>query len=412
MGSHRLHPALVVAVATTLAGAVTPAVAQQAQSPPEETQQEVEQVTVTGSRIVRKDFSSDSPTVTVSTEALQNTSEVGIDQQLNKLPQFVPGANQVTSALDVQATPTNSPGISTVNLRGLGANRTLVLLDGRRTQPNNASLVVDINTIPQAAIDGVEIITGGAGATYGADAVAGVVNFRLKKNFQGVTLDAQSGRTTEGDGQQSTISLLLGSNFADNRGNAMIGLNYSKRDEVYARDRDFFARANSDPGTPGTDGFPNFGGFVSSATNSPQQSVLNSIFGAKGYSAGDVPASSIIYFNPAAATSASTVFSLTPGAVSKMPAPGYTGGFGDDYKLLTNGTLSSNSPNGFLSLPLTRYSLFANGHYDLNDHVSFYVQANFDQNQTTTMAGNHAPAANQWSVNIPVDAGHPVSTLR
>jgi iron complex outermembrane recepter protein len=173
------------AMAAALAAATIQPVFAQEAPPSEAAAEESEQlseVLVTGSRISRRDYSSESPVVTVSTEALQNTSEVGIDQSLSKLPQFVPGANQFTSALDIQATPTNSPGISTVNLRGLGANRTLVLLDGRRTQPNNASLVVDLNTIPAAAIDSVEIITGGAGATYGADAVAGVVNFKLKKN--------------------------------------------------------------------------------------------------------------------------------------------------------------------------------------------------------------------------------------
>ena len=398
-----------VAIATALAAAATaPGVAQEAQppgnAPAAEPAAEVQQVTITGSRILRKDFTSDSPTVTVSTENLQNTSEVGIDQALNKLPQFVPGANQITSSVDIQSTPTNSPGISTVNLRGLGANRTLVLLDGRRTQPNNATLVVDLNTIPAAAVDSVEIITGGAAATYGADAVAGVVNFRLKKNYQGVTLDAQSGQTFPGDGTQTTVSALLGSNFADNRGNAMIGLNYSKRDAVFARDRSFFAQAYTDPGTAGADGFPNFGGFV----GAPSQSAVNAVFGGKGYVANDIPSSAILYFNPAATTTGATLFSVAPGAVSHRPAPGYTGDLFPNYKMLSNGSLASNAPSGFLSLPLTRYSLFANGHYDVNPHLTFYVQANFDQNDTRTQSGASAPAVNQWSTTIPYDALHPV----
>ncbi len=83
-----------------------------------------------------------------------------------------------------------------------------MLLDGRRTQPANASMVVDLNTIPSAAIDNVEVITGGAGSTYGADAVSGVVNFKLKRNFQGVTVDAQTGMTERGDGEQTSISAL------------------------------------------------------------------------------------------------------------------------------------------------------------------------------------------------------------
>jgi iron complex outermembrane receptor protein len=404
-----------VAVATALAGATAvPLHAQEAPaaSPPAEESPDVGEVVITGSRIQRPDFASDSPTVSVSSQALQNTAEVGIDQQLTKLPQFVPGANQVTSAVDIQATPTNSPGIATVNLRGLGANRTLVLLDGRRTQPNNASMVVDLNTIPAAAIDSVEIITGGAAATYGADAVAGVVNFKLKRNYTGVTVTGQESQTFHGDGRQSQISALMGSNFADNRGNALIGVNYSKRDEIFTLDREFQSRAYSDPGTPGVNTFNNFGGFAGSAVpGTASQAALNAVFGAKGYAPGDVRTTDTLYFNTAATTGGASLFTIGPGAVSKAPAPGFTGDVAyPNLKMLSNGTLASNSPGGFLSLPLTRYSLFANGHYDFNDNASFYVQANFDQNETRTQSGGHSPAVLQWSVTIPRDAGHPVPT--
>ena len=365
----------------------------------------VQEVVVTGSRIVRRDYTSESPIVTVTGQNLQNTAEVSVDQQLNKLPQFVAGQNQATSASDVQATPTNSPGIATINLRGLGPNRTLVLLDGRRTQPNNASLVVDLNTIPATAVDSVEIITGGAASTYGADAVAGVVNFKLKQNYQGVTLDAQYGQTFRGDGAQTQISGLLGANFAENKGNALISLTYSKRDEVYTIDRPFFAAAFTDPGVAGVNAFPNFAGYFPGPL--PTQSAVNSVFGAMGYAPGDYGPSTTFYFNPASSTSGATLFSLAPGAVSGK-APGFTGTLFPNYKFLTNGTLSSNSPKGFLSLPLERYSVFANGHYDVNDHVTVYAQANFDQNTTRTQSGASAPSFNQWALSIPHDAAHPV----
>ncbi|MEJ0038913.1 MAG: TonB-dependent receptor [Gammaproteobacteria bacterium] len=401
--SHLVRLAVALAIASA---AAAPVLAQEAGA-----EDEVKEVVVTGSRIVRPDFSSDSPTVSVSSQAFENTSQVSIDQQLNKMPQFVSGANQITSAGDGQATPTNTPGIATANLRGLGANRTLVLLDGRRTQPANASLVVDLNTIPAAAIDGVEIITGGAGSTYGADAVAGVVNFKLKRNFQGVTMSAQSGQTLEGDGAQSQISALLGSNFADNKGNAMIGLTYSKRDAVLARDREFFRRAFTDPGTPGADGFPNFGGYVPTAGQGYSQTAVDSVFGAKGYAAGDVKNSSSIYFLPGATTAQASLFSINAGSVSGRQAPGYTGGLGDySYKYLTNGNLASNAPNGFLSSPLERYSAFANGHYDFNDNVSMYAQANFQNTITKTQGGASAPAVLQWGATVPYDAAHPVPT--
>ena len=220
-----------------------------------------EPIIVTGSRIARRDYDSESPLVTVGQETLENTASISLDQSLAKLPQFVAGQNQTTSAADFQPNPTNSPGIATVNLRGLGANRTLVLLDGRRTQPANAALLVDINTIPKAALDGVEVITGGAGATYGADAVAGVVNFKLKRNFTGITLDGQAGFNERGDGKEYELSALIGSDFADGRGNAMIGVGVAKRAAIDATDREFFREQFTDPDSNVVGTFPQFFGY-------------------------------------------------------------------------------------------------------------------------------------------------------
>lgn len=390
--------------------AMAPAAARaQEQTPPPQTQEssqpEEQAIIVTGSRIARRDYSSDTPIVTLSSEALSKTSDVGFDQALNKLPQFGTGANQITSAGDIQSTPTSSPGIATVNLRGLGSNRTLVLVNGRRTQPANASLVVDINTIPSAAVDNVEIITGGAGATYGADAVAGVVNFILKKDFQGVQLDGQYGKSFRGDADQYRFSVLMGSNFADDRGNAMIGLTYQNRNEVYLRDRPFFERAFTDPNVPGRNAWPNFGGYL--PTTAPQ-SAYNTVFGAKGYVPGDVTAATQLYFNTAPTTAGATLFSAVPGVVSKRSAPGFTGPLYPSNKYLANGALSPNSYSGFLSSPLERYSAFASAYYDVSDALTFYTQASFDQNETTTEIIGYSPSYNQWGVNIPYDAAHPV----
>ena len=371
---------------------------------PAEAEQSGGTIVVTGSRIQRRDFESESPIVTLSDQLLENTGEVGLDQALNELPQFGGGANQITSAADIQATPTSSPGIATVNLRGLGANRTLVLLDGRRTQPANASLVVDLNTIPVAALDGVEIITGGAGATYGADAVSGVVNFRLKRNFTGVEIDAQAGAAEPGDAGQFKASALLGSDFADGRGNAMIGLTWQKRERVYLRDRPFYEAAFTDPNTPGRNVWPNFGGFNGSST----QAAYDSVFVPKGFAPGDVRAGTQLFFNAAPTVDQATLFAVSPGRVTGAPAPGFDSALYPENKFLANGTLSPNSFAGFLSSPLQRYSLFAAGYYEIADNIEFYVQGNFDQNETTTEQIGYSPAFNQWSVTIPRDGAHPV----
>src|SRR5690606_21388004 len=161
----------------------------------------MEEVVITGSRIVRRDFNAPSPIVTVDAEAFDRSSNVALEYTLNQYPQFSPADTQFT-ATDIQPTAQNSPGASTLDLRGLGASRSLVLLDGRRAQPINAAMTVDINTLPAAAIESVEVISGGAAATYGPDAMAGVVNFRLRRDFEGVSLNYQTGWTDAGDGEE------------------------------------------------------------------------------------------------------------------------------------------------------------------------------------------------------------------
>src|SRR5215471_9444878 len=217
--------------------------------------QNLEEIVVTGSRIARRDFSSQSPIVTVDKDAFQNRSSIGLEATLDQLPQFnMTGAGSAaqTSAASTPFPQANAaPGAATVNLRGLGLNRNLVLIDGRRAQPINGQLVVDLNSIPAAAIDRVEVITGGAAAVYGADAIAGVVNFVLKKNFEGVQVNAQSGISEQGDGNESTVNGLLGASFADGRGSVMIGADYTKRDIIMSKDRDWVVRGWNDPGTTG-----------------------------------------------------------------------------------------------------------------------------------------------------------------
>src|SRR5689334_3019713 len=139
----------------------------------------LQEVVVTGSRIKRRDYESQSPIVTVNSDAFQNKSSVAIESTLNQLPQFKPSgsASAFSPAQNPFPSATATQGAETLDLRGLGPNRTLVLIDGRRAQPINATLAIDVNTIPTAAIDSVETITGGAASTYGADAISGVVNF-------------------------------------------------------------------------------------------------------------------------------------------------------------------------------------------------------------------------------------------
>src|SRR5262249_46235794 len=146
-----------------------------------------------------------------------------------------------------QASATNTPGASTLSLRGLGANRNLVLINGRRGMPVNALGAISINSIPSAAVQRVETITGGASSVYGADAMAGVVNFILKKDYEGAGFDLRSGQTMEGDGEEFRLSGVYGANFADDEGNVLMGFEYSSRGRVRSRDRDWQRAIWEDP---------------------------------------------------------------------------------------------------------------------------------------------------------------------
>jgi iron complex outermembrane receptor protein len=351
----------------------------------------LQEVTVTGSRIVRRDYEASSPIFTVGAETLDQSSQTGIESALNQLPQFKPAGNQFV-ANQTESSAFTSVGIATLNLRGLGTNRSLVLINGKRAQPANATLVVDVNTIPSAAIQNIEIISGGASSVYGADAIAGVVNFILKDNFEGLTVDLQTGGTERGDGQESRANALLGGKFAEGRGHMMLGVDWTKRDAVLQADRDFYVNGWADKGTAGG----SLRGSVfrpNNAANRPSQAALNSVF--SDFPAGSANPANPIYFNPD-----KTVF-------QSSPALGYTGPLDGNIKLLNNGSLSEVEKQGLISSPLERYSAFGRAQLKVNDTTSAFVQANFSA-ITVDSTLLYSPAVTFWDATIPYDANHPV----
>lgn len=208
-----------------------PAVAQDA----DDTEARQQTITVTGSRIEKPDFVSNSPINTVGAEQFELTGTVNTESLLNTLPQTVPGLDRTS----------NNPGngTATVDLRGLGANRTLVLVNGKRFVPTDSDGVVDINNIPPALVERVEVVTGGASAVYGADAISGVVNFILKDDFEGVEATAGYETTKDRDADIWSTTLTMGGNFDDDRGNAVLSLSYADRAALFQGDRDFASTA-------------------------------------------------------------------------------------------------------------------------------------------------------------------------
>jgi iron complex outermembrane recepter protein len=373
---------------TAIAGFIAPVYAQESGA-------ELEEVRVTGSRILRRDLDASSPLVTVGAETFEASGTVAIETSLNKLPQFVPSVTQFVTG-DIQNTATNTVGASTVNLRGLGANRTLVLLDGRRAMPVNASLVVDINTIPSAAIKRVEIISGGASSTYGADAVGGVVNFILKNDFEGMEFDTQYGITELGDDQEMRISGLMGGNFSDNRGNAMFGVEYFKRGAARQDERDFFTKGWADPTVGGTEAFWSAGGYTPVFNNAPTQAAVNNLF-----TQGAVLPTRSFYFNQD-----STLYT----AADANGIYRYNGLLdGRIRKVGPSNNLVENQVETLASIPTDRYSLFGRADYDVRDNLSFFVQGNFTKTNVRTVS-QFDPAVAGWSVQVQRDANHPIPT--
>lgn len=378
--------ALVVsAVSTMLAGGVSTSAIAQSES--------LEEIVVTGSRIVRRDLDAPSPIVTIGSESFENSSSSNIENVLNQMPQFVPAGTQFGGG--IQNTPTSTPGAATLNLRGLGTNRNLVLIDGRRAQPSNASLVVDINTIPASAIANVEVITGGASAVYGPDAMAGVVNFILKDNFEGVEFDFSGSRTAEDDGAQQRASMLMGMNSADGRGNIMIGVDWTTREDALQRDRSFYVNGWFDPNNPGGqfvqpssfgagERLPGIGG------NAPSQAAVDSLF--PQVPPGTVGVTSEFRFNEDG-----SIFVGQNGGLGYNGPLNCLSGCGPftGIKKLANGDLDQVTTTGYISTPMERHSLFLRGNYDLTDNVNAYVQSTYSNNNISTRGGI-PPAITVW----------------
>jgi len=246
----------------TAASAAIPATAL-AQTPPpsapgEPAAQPVTEVVVTGSRIVQQGLQGISPVTSVSSEDIKSQGVTKVEDLLNNLPQVMADQGSMAS--------NTASGTATVDLRGLGPQRTLVLINGRRLMPGDASntpqfAAPDLNNIPAALVERVDVLTGGASSVYGADAVAGVVNFIMNDHFQGFRIDANadmynhqqhsywgqfapqagygSAPSTVNDGKTKDITFILGGNFADGRGNATAYLGYRRVDPLQQSQRDF-----------------------------------------------------------------------------------------------------------------------------------------------------------------------------
>lgn len=208
----------------SLAALCQPVMAQDAETATSAVEAE-EAIIVTGTRITANGDNLPTPVTVASTDELLKTSPSNIPDGLNKLPIFA--LSRGTANLN---NPSDNFTGNYLNLRGFGIQRNLVLLDGNRMAPTSYTGAVDTNVIPQMLVQRVEVVTGGASAVYGSDAVSGVINFVLNKKFEGIKIEAQSGISSRGDANSWRIGAAFGANFAGDRGHFMASVEHFQQD--------------------------------------------------------------------------------------------------------------------------------------------------------------------------------------
>ena len=208
-----------------------------------EAEGEVERIEITGSHIKRTNMEGPSPVTSLSQEDIQKSGVTDLISLFTKLPI----SGQGTFSTQANSSDDTANGGSSVSLRGLGADSTLILINGRRVSVSPFAkgidtAFVDINNIPLSAIKRVDILKDGASATYGSDAVAGVINIILRDDVEGAELSAKFGTTADGGGEEQSVNLVFG-NQTDNTSHTFI-LEYFNREEVLYSDRDYSSTAN------------------------------------------------------------------------------------------------------------------------------------------------------------------------
>jgi len=299
--------------------------------PQDENAEVIEEIVVTGSRIRRRDFHSASPISTIDRDDLLFSGQATLEEMLNQMPQIMPDYSRTS----------NNPGDGTarLNLRGMGAGRTLVLLNGRRVAPSGIGSAIDVNNLPQSLIQRVEIITGGASTVYGSDAIAGVINFITRKDYDGFNLDTGIYTTERGDADMYELNIAYGHNFVNGRGNVTLFGGIYEREASYASDRAITSVVYWDDWE---------GNVVEGGSNR-------------------TPAGRIIF--PGA--------DLGNGPVSVTFDPDGT------PREFLDEDLFNFQQWTYLQTPLTRYSLGLMADYEISDRVELYVEAAFTNNQAT-----------------------------
>jgi iron complex outermembrane receptor protein len=332
-----------------VASVATPAYAQdeQAATTAEETGGE-EAIVITGSLITNPNLVASSPVNVVGEEEIELQQANVAEELLRELPGAVPS---IGSAVN-----NGNGGNSFVDLRNLGPNRNVVLMDGVRVVPSTLSGQFDLNNIPLALIQRVDVLTGGASTTYGADAVAGVVNFVTRSDFSGLDINVSEQITEAGDGNVFRVDVTMGANFDDGRGNAVLSVGYQEADAVYQGARDFsFVQFDSFTGLAGGSG-----------TAVPSSFTSVNPFGADQITTG-------CDANPA---------TPEPACVTTSQGTRQSNGAG-----FFNPSVQpfNFNPYNIFQTPFQRFNIYGAARYEISDAIEVYTRGLFSKNTVDTI---------------------------
>ena len=380
-----------------------PAFAQEAGAADE---QPGELIVVTGSRIASATVESAAPLQIVTAESIDDAGVTNVQELLLENPVFgTPGLSRTNSAF-----LTSGTGVATVDLRDLSSDRTLVLVNGRRVVSSLAgSATVDLNVIPTQFVERIDILTGGASSLYGSDAVAGVVNFVYKKNFEGIEANAQYGLTEQGDDARYQMNVTAGTNFADGDGNIMVHFGYSNEEGLLSKQRSNTQIDALDSiyfgGDYGVDTEPFFSSF-------PPQGRF--IVGQRFNGDGDVNGSLYTFtygpngqLQPCFNTNGAGCSSGRPAIVDNPDTAV------DESSPAIADIGSGIGPNGFnrqqfrtLAVPVQRYVFAAAGEYALSDDINFFFEGTFNKTSSSRIIEPFPLESGGSNGIFPTDGGY------
>jgi iron complex outermembrane recepter protein len=331
--------ASVAPVVLGLAMISMPAFAQTAPAAEDEAVAEGETIVVTGSLITNPNLKLSSPVTVVTSEEVELRQTNVAEEFLRQLPSAIPSIGSTVN--------NGNGGNSFVNLRGIGSNRNLVLLDGNRIVPADLAGRTDLNSIPLALIERTDILSGGATTTYGADAVSGVINFITKRDFSGIEATIADSITEKGDGNTFRTDVTIGANFDDGKGNAVFSVGYQESDPVFQGDRKF--------GVNNISSFSNLPGGSGTA-------VPSRIAGVRPID----PATGLPSTNPAVGNA---TLQLDPTSTRLVPVF----------------SPFNFNPFNLFQTPFERFNIFGSARYEISDRIEVYTQGLFSKNTVRTI---------------------------